>query len=795
MRTKQPNFELILSTITDGVVVVDEHGMVLFANQSAEQIFERGPLLGTKLAIPSTPDILASEINIIRRSGIGWAELRSSPILWEGQSAFLIAIRDITERKQSELVVQLGEDALRESEQKLRLAQEIANIGSWDFDLATSEMRWSEGLYRIYGVSPATCTPTSESLISLIHPDDQSAMQAWIASCAAGKRPGALRFRCIWPDGSLHFIEGRGTLMQDAKGGAVSMAGTAQDITERIQIELAIRIAATAFESQEGMIVTDANGTILRVNAAFTATTGYTPEEVIGKNPSILQSGRQSPEFYAEMWGFINKTGGWEGEVWNRRKSGDLYPEHLTITAVNNSEGVVTNYVGTLTDVTMSKAASEEIHRLAFSDTLTGLPNRRLLQDRLTQAFASSARSGNEGALLFIDLDNFKTLNDTLGHDMGDLLLKQIADRLSSCVREGDTVARFGGDEFLVMLEDMGKHDIEAATLAEIIGNKILTVLSQPYQLSTQIYNSTCSIGATLFSNHKASVDELLKQADIALYQAKASGRNALRFFDPDMQVSISNRVALENDLRTAIAEHQFHLHYQVQVDSSGHTLGAEALIRWMHPVRGLLSPLEFIPLAEETGLILPIGQWVLETACAQLASWQIDPATSSLTLAVNVSARQFRQDDFVAYVSNALQQHHFNPNLLKLELTESLLLAKIEDTIAKMQELKKLGIQFSLDDFGTGYSSLQYLKRLPLDQLKIDQSFVRDIFRDTSDQAIVRTIIAMAQTLNLAVIAEGVETEEQRLLLMGQGCTHYQGYLFGKPVPHDQFQAMLKKK
>ncbi len=400
---------------------------------------------------------------------------------------------------------------------------------------------------------------------------------------------------------------------------------------------------------------------------------------------------------------------------------------------------------------------------------------------------------GNDGALLFIDLDNFKTLNDTLGHDTGDLLLKQIADRLTACVREGDTVARFGGDEFVVMLEDLGEQDLEAAAVAETIGKKILAVLNQPYQLDTHIYHTSCSIGATLFNNHKVSIDELLKQADIALYQAKSAGRNALCFFDSQMQVSISNRMALENELRLALATQQFQLYYQIQVDSAGRALGAEALIRWLHPEMGLVSPSEFIPLAEDTGLILPIGQWVLETACAQLASWKADPATRDLTISINVSAKQYRQADFVAQVRDVVQKHAFNPMLLKLELTESLLLSNVEDTITKMTELKKIGIQFSLDDFGTGYSSLQYLKRLPLDQLKIDQSFVRDIFFDSSDQAIVRTIIAMAQSLNLDVIAEGVETEEQRQLLQDKGCVNYQGYLFSKPVPVDQFQALLK--
>jgi diguanylate cyclase (GGDEF)-like protein len=435
-----------------------------------------------------------------------------------------------------------------------------------------------------------------------------------------------------------------------------------------------------------------------------------------------------------------------------------------------------------------------KIKQLAFYDSLTGLPNRRLLIDRLHQAFASSARSSRKGALLFIDLDNFKDINDTLGHDIGDLLLQQTAQRIESCLREVDTVARLGGDEFVVVLEDLSEHVLEAAAQTKAVGEKILATLSQPYQLAAHEYHSTASIGAAIFSDHDKTGEELLKRADIAMYQAKKAGRNTLRFFDPQMQENITTRVSMESALRLALEMHQFHLYYQIQVDSSHRPLGAEALIRWIHPIRGMISPAQFIPLAEKTGLILPIGQWVLDTACTQLKAWQQDALTRDLVLAVNVSAKQFRQADFVAQVQAAVQRHAINPMRLKLELTESMLLDNIEDTIATMNALKKIGVQFSLDDFGTGYSSLQYLKRLPLDQLKIDQSFVRDIGTDSSDKAIVSTIIAMAQSLNLEVIAEGVETEEQRQFLLDEGCTHYQGYLFSKPVPIEQFEALLKQ-
>lgn len=570
--------------------------------------------------------------------------------------------------------------------------------------------------------------------------------------------------------------------------------GVAEDVTEQKLVEGDMRIAATAFDSHEGMMVTDENCLILRVNSAFTDITGYSVEEIVGQNPKVLSSGRHDAAFYAAMWMSINNTGRWEGEVYNRRKNGEIYPQHLTITAVKNQHGKVTNFVATLADITTSKATEEEIRTLAFYDPLTRLPNRRLLMDRLKQALTASERSGRKGALLFLDLDHFKDLNDTLGHDIGDLLLQQVALRLELCVRADDTVARLGGDEFVMILEDLDEQAEEAAAQTKAIGEKILVSLNQRYQLEDYEYHNSPSIGATLFVGHVQPQEELLKQADIALYQAKNAGRNMLRFFDPRMQDAINTRTALEDELRKALESGEFNLYYQIQVDDTRRPLGAEALIRWRHPERGLLSPAQFIPLAEETGLILPIGLWVLEAACSQLKLWQTDPLTRGLVLAVNVSARQFHQPDFVTQVQRLLQKSGAQPSLLKLELTESILLDNVEKTIAVMGALKESGIQFSLDDFGTGYSSLQYLKKLPLNQLKIDQSFVRDIAVDGSDQAIVRTIISMAHSLSLEVIAEGVEDEQQRQFLLDKGCAQFQGYLFGKPLPIEQFEAWLQQ-
>ena len=570
-------------------------------------------------------------------------------------------------------------------------------------------------------------------------------------------------------------------------------ANLAQTVIESCRAQSEMRIAATAFESQEGMMITDVEGKILRVNQSFRDITGYTSEDVVGKTPKILRSGRQDAAFYAALWKSITDTGAWGGEIWNRRKDGEVYPEYITISAVRDPFGIVTNYVATFNDITERKVAEEEIKMLAFYDPLTQLPNRRLLLDRLQQALASIGRSGFNGALLFIDLDNFKALNDTLGHDIGDELLKLVAQRLESCIREGDTVARLGGDEFVIILEDLSEEPLESAAQTETIGEKIIAALNKPYQLGIHEHHSTPSIGATLFTDHLQSIEVLLKQADIAMYQAKKEGRNTLRFFDPKMQVAINARAVLESALRNALEKQEFKLFYQVQVDSSYRPLGAETLIRWIHPERGFVSPAQFIPLAEETGLILPIGQWVLQTACAQLKSWGENECTRDFVLSVNVSAKQFHQNDFVAQVQAAVKQHAINPALLKLELTESMLVGNIEETIATMNALNEIGVRISLDDFGTGYSSLQYLKRLPLDQLKIDQSFVRDIATDNSDKAIVTTIIAMAHSLELDVIAEGVETEDQREFLINSKCVHFQGYLFSKPVPIEQFEEMLK--
>ncbi len=477
------------------------------------------------------------------------------------------------------------------------------------------------------------------------------------------------------------------------------------------------------------------------------------------------------------------------------RADGQQLAVAMRCEAVRDKSGKAQTLIGTLRDISERKKAEAQINDLAFFDQLTRLPNRTLFFDRLKQAMAASARSGAFGALLFIDLDNFKSLNDTLGHDVGDLLLKEVAQRLTAAVREGDTVARLGGDEFLVLLPGLSGDAAEAGSGVETVAEKILEALGRPYRLKSDAHRSTASIGVALFKGDGATIDELMKQADIAMYKAKDAGRNLTHFFDPTLEAAVKERVALEADLRRALDEKQFLLYYQAQVAEDGRLIGAEALVRWQHPLRGMVAPGEFIPLAEESGLILPLGYWVLRTACAQLVAWAERPELARLSVSVNVSPRQFHQIDFVDQVLAVLTITGANPLRLKLELTESLLVENMQDIIAKMSALKAVGVSFSLDDFGTGYSSLSYLKRLPLDQLKIDQSFVRDVLTDPNDAAIARTIVALGQSLGMGVIAEGVETEAQRDFLAGHGCHAYQGYFFSRPLPLDGFEAFATRR
>ena len=555
--------------------------------------------------------------------------------------------------------------------------------------------------------------------------------------------------------------------------------------------EKEFRIAATAFETQEGMAITDANANILRVNKEFANITGYSAEEVIGKNPRILSSGQHDKAFYASMWESINNIGSWRGEIWNRRKNGEVYPEHLTVTAVKGTDGKVSNYVATLNDISMSKAAEDRIKHLAFYDPLTLLPNRRLMLDRLRQALVSIERSGQTGALLFIDLDNFKTLNDTLGHDIGDLLLKQVAQRLESCVREGDTVARLGGDEFVVMLEDLSVDPEEAAEQTELIGRKILFSINQTYQLGTHEYNNTPSIGATLFNNKAQSADDVMKQADIAMYQSKKAGRNTLRFFDPHMQEAVDARASLEADLRLALEKNELEVYFQPIVESkTGKINKAEALLRWKHPKRGMISPATFIPVAEESGLILEIGEWVFMEAINTIEYWKQETG-QLIQVSVNKSPVQFVRAERHPWLER-LANSKLPKGCITVEITEGLLITDSDKVREELLTFQKKGIEVSIDDFGTGFSSLSYLNQFHIDYLKIDISFIKSIVENESNRALTEAIIVMAHKLGIKTIAEGVETEAQSDLLIQFGCDYFQGFLYSKAVTATEFMKLL---
>ena len=565
-----------------------------------------------------------------------------------------------------------------------------------------------------------------------------------------------------------------------------------RDVSERRIAQADLRIATIAFNAGDGIVITDAQGITLKVNQAFSDITGYPNDEIVGKSAFAFKGEQDEPALLRRMWNSLVRDKFWEGEVWNKRKSREKYPQSIKVTAVHDDKGDVTNYVVSLCDISERKTSQNTIRNLAFYDQLTALPNRRFLMDRVQEIMVSSRRSHRFGALLLLDLDNFKAINDTLGHNVGDQLLMQVTQRLSACVRGGDTVARVGGDEFVVILGNLDVEIDMATTQAKGVGRKILAALCQRYDLGGIEHRSSASMGATLFLGSEATSDELFKQVDLALYRSKDSGRNMVTFYDPSLQRVAMERLVFESELGKAIRCNEMVLHYQVQVMGDGHISGAEALVRWCHPVHGLVPPLKFIPLAEETGLIVSLGDWVLETACRQLAHWATSPELSHLVLAVNVSAKQFYEADFTNTVLATIGRTGARADHLKLELTESMLVANVDDIIEKMLVLKAHGISFALDDFGTGYSSLSYLKRMPLDQIKIDQSFVRNILVDPNEAAIVKNIISLAQSLGLGVIAEGVETQEQRDFLEASHCEHYQGYLFSKPIPIENFECYV---
>ena len=559
-----------------------------------------------------------------------------------------------------------------------------------------------------------------------------------------------------------------------------------RNLLQRKRTEARLRLAAHVFKyGGEAIMITDCDNCIVEVNPAFTRMTGYTPEEICGQNPKILSSGHATPDDYQAMWHAICEQGFWQGEMWDRRKNGEIYPKLLTISVVRNAQGEIDFHIGSFADLSEQKATEEKIRHIAHHDSLTGLPNRLHLQISLEQVIAAAKRENEEVAVMFIDLDRFKTINDTLGHNIGDGLLVEVAHRLRGHVRESDLLARLGGDEFVVALA--GDDAVNAVAL---VAEKILGSLSQPYQIGGHVLHSTTSIGISLYPHDGDSIESLMKNADTAMYHAKSMGRNNFQFFSPEMNWFNNERLLLENSLHRALECGEFTVHYQPQADiASGRLVGAEALIRWHHPERGMVSPLEFIPLAEENGMILPIGTWVLREVCRQIKVWR-ERGLTDLRFAVNLSPRQFHQENLVGKIISILREFDVPATSLELEITEGSIMENADAAVGLLNQLNQHGLSIAIDDFGTGYSSLSYLKRLPVSKLKIDRSFVMDIPGDPDDSAIAIAVIQLGRNLGLKVVAEGVETAEQQQFLSDQGCDMMQGYWYSKPLDAASFEA-----
>ena len=708
-------------------------------------------------------------------------------------AGIVLTFPDITSIKQADQL--LHERAQKLQWQSNLLSRAAPVVGR---DLQSRIIYWNKGAEELYGWTEAEALgKVSHELLKTRFPETLEKIETTLMADAAWQ--GELTH--VTRAGKSLVVESQWTLYRDESGEVQAIVEVNNNISKRKQALAALRESETKFHTMldctyDWEYWVGVDDKFIYMTPSVERLTGYLPEE-FEQDPRLIDA-IVCPED-AERWQVhtqqhqkheSNASGDIEMRIVHKNGK-RIWVQH-TCRPVMTKDGSNLGRRVTVRDIMAQKMADEHIHELAYFDPLTRLPNRSLLIDRLGHALMASKRSAQYGVLMILDLDNFKSINDTQGHAVGDLLLIDVAKRLTDNLRDGDTVARQGGDEFVLLLENLGLSERAAANQAESVAEKIRLALNQPYTLDQTglEYFNTPSIGLTLFRGLDDSTEVLLKQADVALYQAKNAGRNLVRYFNPTMQAQINARIAMEDALRRGLSKQEFRLYYQPQVDQAGSIVGAEALIRWLRPETGMVSPMDFIPIAEETGLILPIGQWVLETACMQLKAWQDQPVCKHLQLSVNVSARQFHQSDFVEKVQRALDISGIKPACLKLELTESVVLENVTETASRMRQLIELGVSFSLDDFGTGYASLSYLKMLPLAQVKIDQSFVRDVPDDPHDNAIVQAILAMCQSLNIHVIAEGVETEVQRDFLLQNGCTAYQGYLFGKPVPIEEWKG-----
>jgi len=720
---------------------------------------------------------------------LGASDFIGKPIQW---LLLPYRIRYVLRNHQMNQMLLKQQNELRQSEERLRLSLYAAKQGLWDLNVQTGHFEVNAEYATMLGYDPDEFTAiTLDNWFTCLHPDDHDQVKSTLLGYLAGELDVyRVEFRHRCADGSWKWILSIGSIVKrDEHGQPLRMLGTHTDINDSKIVEERLQLLAKVFEnSGEGIVLCDGDTHILSSNDAFTNITGYLPSEVLNKTPRILSSQRHDQGYYQRMWQALEENGYWQGEIWDERKNGEVYPAWLGISAIRNSHGAVTHYIGIFSDITERKAAEAKIEYLARHDPLTNLPNRTLLRDRFEQAMAHAVRNDTLVALMFLDLDRFKHINDTMGHDVGDRLLKGIAERLCQCVREVDTVCRQGGDEFIIILTDL--PEVDTATQ---IALKILDHLYQPFHIEGVTVATSFSIGISLFPNDGISFDSLQNKADTAMYAAKNAGRNTFRFFSQDMNVASIERMIIENGLRVALVKEQFQLHYQPQYSLvDNRIIGAEALLRWELDNGTSIPPNKFIPIAEDNGLILPIGNWVLQQACLQNRLWH--DAGFKLLITVNISGIQFKRGNLAESVKSALAMSGLDPHYLELELTESVLMLDTNAVTEAITELKAIGVSFALDDFGTGYSSLSYLNQFAVNKLKIDQSFVNALSSGKSeDSAIVQAIVRLGETLGIQTVAEGVETRDQADQLVHLGCEKGQGFYWNQAMPANDFTALFE--
>lgn len=782
MSAPHVDFERIVALASDAILMLDRHGIIRYANAAAASLFGRPieALLGADFGFVVIPDE-PTEIEIPRAGGIVSADMRCVEMDMDGHEVSVVYLRDVTVHK-------LAEARLNDRERLIQMAANLARIGGWDVDLLANRATWSDEVCRIHEEPPGKVVHVEDG-ISYYAPEWRERITRVFTACAREGVGYDEELQIITAKGRRIWIRTIGAAVRDVSGHITHVQGAFQDITERKTAEERLRLSAAVFENtSEGVIITDTTPSIIAVNPAFTEINGYSAEEVLGRNPSLLKSGQHEAQFYEEMWRALLDLGHWRGEIWNRRKDGEIYPQWVNINAVRSELGQTTHYVGVFSDLSDVKRSEAQIERLAHRDPLTDLPNRLLFRTRLEQALRRAGTSRTRVGMLLVDIDGFRHINDSLGHAVGDLALREVAKRLTALVRIDETVARLSGDELALLIE--GDEDIE--TRAALMAERIRASLNKPFTVKAAELFMSASIGIATYPEDGTDVSELLQNCDAALYQAREAGGNTYRHYARSLTDYARERVTLTSELNRAIERDELRLHYQPLVDTeSCRVNGLEVLVRWQHPERGMVLPDSFIRLAEETGLIIPLGAWVLRRACLQAREWEAAGIPFG-RIAVNVSGIQIQRSDFARTLESILHETGLDAERLELELTETFVMDLREDAPRLLGHLKRLGIALAMDDFGTGYSSLAYLKGLPFDTLKIDRSFINGLPDDPASAAIVTAITTLGNSLGFDVLAEGIETEAQRRFILGVGCRRAQGFLFSPPVPQEAIALLL---